>query len=163
MARERAEEGRELMATARDIMTRDPVTIVPTLGVKDAARLMVERGVGALPVLDGDRLVGLVTEGDLIMKDVKVEFPSYIHLLGGFLLYPPDTQRMESELKKAVAATVEDVMTQEPVTVDEGMSVEDVATLMVEREVSKLPVLSGGRLVGIISKSDIVRSIAMEE
>ncbi len=148
--------------TARDIMTKDPLTVSADLSVTDAARLMVENRVGALPVLAGEELIGLVTEGDLIMRDVKVEFPTYLHLLDGFIMYPPATARFESELKKAVGATVEDVMSTDPVTVEANTSVSDVATLMVDRDVSRVPVLEGGKLVGIISKSDIVRSLIAE-
>ncbi|HHJ98396.1 CBS domain-containing protein [Anaerosoma tenue] len=148
--------------TARDIMTKDPITVERDLSVTDAARMMVESRVGALPVLDGDALIGLVTEGDLIMRDVKVEFPTYLHLLDGFIMYPPATARFESELKKAVGATVEDVMSADPVTVQADALVSDVATLMVDRDVSRVPVLDGDRLVGIISKSDIVRSLIVE-
>lgn len=147
---------------ARDIMTPDPVTVAGDLSVTDAARLMVEKRVGALPVIEGGQLVGIVTEGDLIMQDVKVEFPTYLHLLDGLIMYPPATARFEAELKKAVGATVADVMTAEPVTVQADLSVADVATLMVDRDVSRLPVLEGDRVVGIISKSDIVRSLLTE-
>ncbi len=150
-------------STARDIMTPDPVTVTPDMSVTDAAHLMVEKRVGALPVLGNDgALVGLVSESDLIMQDVKVHFPTYIHLLGGFIFYPGSTDRFEHELKKAVGATVGDVMIAEPMTVDVSASVSDVATLMIDSEVGRVPVMDGGRLVGIVSKSDIVRSIASE-
>jgi CBS domain-containing protein len=140
-------------------MTPDPVTVGRDLSVTEAAKIMVEQRIGALPVVEDDRLVGIVTEGDLIMQDVKIEFPTYIHLLDGFIMYPPATARFESELKKAVGATVADVMTSEPVVVQATTPVEDIATLMVDRDVSRLPVLDGEKVVGIISKSDIVRSI----
>jgi CBS domain-containing protein len=149
--------------TAREIMTPDPITVSPDLPVTDAAHLMVEKRVGALPVLDADgALAGLVTEGDLIMQDAKVHFPTYLHLLGGFVFYPGSTDRFESALRKAVGATVADVMTTDPLTVAPDATVEDVATLLVEREVSRVPVMDAGRLIGIISKSDIVRAIASE-
>jgi CBS domain-containing protein len=148
--------------TARDIMTTDPMTVTGELSVTDAARLMVENRIGALPVLAEGKLIGIVTEGDLIMRDVKVEFPTYLHLLDGFIMYPPATARFEAELKKAVGATVEDVMTAEPVTVQVGTTVGDLATLMVDRDVSRVPVLDGETLVGIVSKSDIVRSLIAE-
>ncbi|MRR12365.1 CBS domain-containing protein, partial [bacterium] len=125
-------------------------------------RLMVEKRVGALPVVDGETLVGIVSEGDLIMQDVKVEFPTYLHLLDGFIMYPPATARFESELKKAVGATVEDVMTEDVVTAQVDMTVSDLATLMVDRDVSRVPVLDGEKVVGIVSKSDIVRSLIAE-
>jgi CBS domain-containing protein len=145
--------------TVRDIMTTDPITVQPSMSVTDAARLMVDKGIGALPVVEGNKLVGLVTEGDLIMKDIRLEYPTYIHLLDGFIMYPPSTTRFEHELKKAVAATVADVMTREPHSVQAGSSVEDVATLLVDRDVSRLPVLDGDELVGIVTKSDVLRSI----
>jgi len=148
--------------TARDIMTPDPVSVSRDLSVTEAARIMVDQRIGALPVVEEGRLIGLVTEDDLIMQDVKVEFPTYIHLLDGFIMYPPATARFESELKKAVGATVADVMTAEPVTVQVDTPVGDVATLMVEQEVDRVPVLDGERLVGIVSKSDIVRSLIAE-
>ena len=145
--------------TVRDIMTPDPVTIEPAMSVTDAARLMVDRGIGALPVVKERELVGLVTEGDLIMKEIKLEYPTYIHLLDGFIMYPPSTTRFEHELKKAVAASVADVMTREPFTVQASASIEDVATLLVDRDVSRLPVLEGDELVGIVTKSDVLRSM----
>lgn len=145
--------------TVRDVMSPDPITIGPDATVTEAARLMVEMRIGALPVLEDDRLIGIVTEGDLIMQDVKLEFPTYLHLLDGFIMYPPATARFETELKKAVAADVRTVMTEDPVTVQASASLEDAATLLVERDVSRLPVLDGDRLVGVISKSDIVRSL----
>jgi CBS domain-containing protein len=145
--------------TAREIMTPEPVTIGPDMAVTDAARIMVDAKIGALPVVESGELIGLVTEGDLIMGDVRLQFPTYIHLLDGFIMYPPATSRFEHELKKAVAAKVRDVMTAEPVTVQASATLEDVATLLVDREVSTLPVLDGDELVGIITKSDVVRSM----
>ncbi len=162
MTSESEETSGGLGKTAGDIMTPDPITVTPETSVTDAAHLMVDNGVGALPVLDGDRLVGIVTEGDLIMQDVKLEFPSYIHLLDGMIMYPPATARFEDELRKAVAATVAAVMTEDVVTVEVDAPVEDVATLFVERDVSRMPVLAQGRLVGIVSKSDVVRSLVEE-
>lgn len=146
-----------------DIMTPDPVTVGPELSVTEAARIMVDKKIGALPVLEGDRLIGMVTEGDLIMQDVKLEYPTYLHLLDGLIMYPPSTARFESELKKAVAADVRTVMTEDPITVQSDAPVEDAATLLVDRDVSRLPVMDGDRLVGIVSKSDVVRSLLVEE
>ena len=146
--------------TARDIMTPDPVTVGPDETVTDAAHLMSERHVGSLPVVDDGRMVGFVTEGDLIMQDVKVHFPTYLSLLGGYIFAPGADDRFEAALRKAVAATVRDVMTREPLTVTPEALVTDVATLMVERDVARIPVVEGDRVVGVVSKSDIVRSLA---
>lgn len=146
--------------TARDIMTPDPVTVGPDTTVTDAAQIMTGKHVGALPVVEGGRMVGLVTESDLIMQDAKVHFPTYLSLLGGYILWPGSTERFEDSLRKAVGATVADVMTREPVTVTPEATVSDVATLLVERDVSRVPVLDGDTVVGIVAKHDIVRSIA---
>jgi CBS domain-containing protein len=145
--------------TARDIMTPDPVTIGPDVSVTDAAHLMLTRRVGALPVVREDALIGLVTEGDLIMQDAKVHFPTYLSLLGGYIFAPGASDRFESALRKAVGATVGDVMTAEPITVTPDALVTDVATLLVERDVARVPVVENDRVVGIVSKSDIVRSL----
>jgi CBS domain-containing protein len=144
---------------ARDIMTPDPVTVAPETTVTDAARLMSERRIGALPVVEKGRMIGLVTEGDLIMQDVKVHFPTYLSLLGGYVFAPGASDRFESSLRKAVAATVNDVMTREPVTVTADALVTDVATLLVERDIARVPVMDGDAVIGIVSKSDIVRSL----
>lgn len=149
--------------TVRDVMVTDLVTVGPDMSVTEAAHLMVDKRIGALPVIEGDDLIGIVTEGDLIMQDVKLEFPTYLHLLDGYILYPPSTAKFESELKKAVAATVRDVMTPDPLTIQVGAPLEDAATMLVERDVSRLPVLDGEQLVGIVSKSDIVRSLLLNE
>jgi CBS domain-containing protein len=146
--------------TARDIMTPDPVTVGPDLSVTEAAHLMSEKRIGALPVVDKGRMVGLVTEGDLIMQDVRIHFPTYLSLLGGYVFAPGASERFESSLRKAVAATVADVMTREPITVAPDALVTDVATLLVERDVARVPVVEGDTVVGIVSKSDIVRSLA---
>jgi len=140
-------------------MTPDPITVGPDASVTEAAHLMVDNHVGALPVLEGERLVGIVTEGDLIMQDVKLEFPTYIHLLDGMIMYPPATARFEDELRKAVAASVRAVMTSDVVTVQSDTPIEDVVTLLVDRRVGSIPVLDQERLVGIVSKSDVVRSL----
>ena len=162
MTSETATSGTASRKTAADIMTRDPITVDPEVSVTAAAHLMVDNGVGALPVIADEKLVGIVTEGDLIMQDVKLEFPTYIHLLDGMIMYPPATARFEDELRKAVAASVKAVMTKDVITVQTGTSIEDVATLFVERNVSRIPVLDGGKLVGIVSKSDVVRSLVEE-
>lgn len=152
----------ERSVVARDIMTADPVTVAPDLLVTDAARVMVENRVGALPVLDGQKLVGIVTEGDLISQDLQLEYPTYIHLLDGMVMYPPVSAHVQDKLERAATATVRDVMTTRPFTVSPDAALEDVAELMVERGVGRILVTEGERLVGVVSKSDIVRSLIAE-
>ena len=146
-----------------DIMSTDVVTVDPTMTVTEAAKLMIENRIGALPVVDGGALIGIVTEGDLIMQDVKLEYPTYLHFLDGYIMYPPSTKHFESELKKAVAADVRAVMTADPVTIAPSATVEEAATRLVDKDVSRIPVVDDGNVVGIVSKSDIVRSLLGNE
>lgn len=148
--------------TVADIMTTDVVTVEPAITVTEAAKLMVDNEIGALPVVEDGKLLGIVTEGDLIMQDVKLEYPTYLHLLDGYIMYPPSTKHFESELKKAVAADVRAVMTVDPVTIQVGATIEEAATMLVDQDVSRIPVLNGTEIVGIVSKSDVVRSLLTE-
>ncbi len=150
------------MATkVADVMTRKVETVKPETGVKEAARIMSEKDIGALPVVDDSgRLVGLVTESDLIMQDVKVRFPSYFQLLDGYV-YLGSLSRFEQQLKKAVAARVADVMSTDITTAKSGATLEDVATIMVDKEISRVPIVDDeGKVIGIIAKHDLVRAIS---
>lgn len=151
----------ELRKTAKNIMTKNPITFTPTMSVKEAAKILAEKDIGGAPVLDNNgRLVGIVTESDLIVQDVRLRFPTYIELLDGYLYLPGSLEHFEEEFKKAIGAEVADVMTMEVITVDEGTSIEDIATLMVEEDIGRVPVMSGDRVVGIVTKGDIVRAIS---
>jgi len=151
----------QVKVKAKDIMTTQLITFKKDVPVKEAARVLSDAKIDGAPVVDDEgRLIGLVTESDLIMQDVRLHFPTYIQLLDGYIYLPNSLKRFEEELKKAVGATVGDVMSTEVVTVDENATVEDIATLMVEEDVSLLPVMSGNDLVGIVTKGDIVRAIS---
>lgn len=142
-----------------EVMTKDPVTVDAGLPVTDVARVLVEHGIGGVPVVENGRLVGIVTDGDLIMQDIRLEYPSYVQFIDGVFLSPAAVSRFEEKLRKAVGAKVGDVMTTEVVTVGPDATVEDAATLMVENRISRVPVVDGDTVVGIVSKADVVRSM----
>lgn len=143
-----------------EIMTKDLITVKPSDSVKDAAKIIVEKRIDGIPVVDDDNnLVGLITEGDLIMADVKMHFPTYIHLLDGYI-YLGSLKKFEQELKKAVGAKIKNVMTKDVITTTKDETVEDIATLMTEKGISKVPVLDGKKLIGIVTKKDIVKAIS---
>lgn len=144
----------------REVMTTDVVTFSADMPVQEAMRALVEHGVGGAPVVDdGDRVVGMVGTDDLIVQETRLHYPTVISLFGSYLELPSSVRRFEDDLHKAVAATVGEVMTREPVTIGEDDTLEDAATLMHERDVSRLPVVRAGRLVGIVSRGDILRAI----
>ncbi len=147
------------MLRARDIMTQDVITISPDTTVEEAAKVLSENQISGVPVVKDNRLVGIVSERDIIMKDKKLSFPDYINILGG-IIYLGNLKKFEDEFKKYLSVTVEGLMTSNPKTVGPDATVEEIATLMVEKEINRLPVIDEGRLVGIITRADLVRKMA---
>lgn len=143
----------------RNIMSKNVIIVSPDTPVKEAAKIIADKGVGGLPVLEKGKLVGLVTEKDLIMPDVRLRFPTYLHFLDGYI-YLGSLRKFEKELRQAVGAKVRDVMSRNVVVARPDDSVEEVATLLVEKDISRVPVMEGKRLVGIVTKRDIVKSLS---
>lgn len=147
---------------AKDIMTKEVISTRPETTLDEVARILTENNISGLPVVDEDnRLVGIITEGDLLMKDSKVKFPSYINILGG-IIYLDSTAQYIEELKKTVAQKVEELMTEDVIMVNEAANNEEMATLMVEHNINRLPVVRDGKLVGIVSRADIIKSWAVK-
>ena len=147
------------MLHAKDIMTPNPVTVRPEIDILQAARLLLEKGYNGLPVVDAQGVLkGVLCQSDLISQQKRLKLPSLFTLLDGF--FPiSSTDAFERELKRMTATTVADAMSDEPVWVTPDTSIEDVATLMVDRKLHTLPVLDNGKLVGIIGKEDVLRAL----
>ena len=145
----------------RRVMTTDLLTFHPGDTVEEAARALSERRLGGAPVVDDEGvLLGLLEDDDLIVQDSRLHFPTVISVLGGYIQLPSSVSRFEADLRKAVGATVADVMDTDPATCTEDDTLETVATVMHERGVSRLPVVDGeSKVVGIVSRGDIVRAI----
>jgi CBS domain-containing protein len=144
-----------------EIMTRDVVAATPEMTVSEVARLMGEHDVSGLPVLDGDRLVGLVTDLDLIARHQEPETPSIFSFFGGFFTF--GEKEYEEEMRRILATTAAELMTTTVFSIREDATIEELAALMYEREVNPVPVLSAQRrLVGIVSRSDLVRLFVRE-
>jgi CBS domain-containing protein len=148
---------------AKDIMTVDVVFVKPDNTVEDVVKLLLEKKISGVPVVNDDKeVIGIVSEGDLIIRSQKLRSPSYIQFLGG-VIYLDDPEEFKEELKKAIAVKVEDVMTKEPITVEEDTQVEEIATIMYDAKINRLPVVKDDKLVGIVSRADIVRSLVKKE
>ncbi|MGH9247765.1 MAG: CBS domain-containing protein [Acidimicrobiales bacterium] len=144
----------------REVMTTDVITFSPDESVQSAVNRLIEKNVDAGPVVDDDgRVVGMLSTGDLIVQETQLHFPTVITLFGAYLELPSQHRHFEADLQKALGSTVREVMTPEPVTCGPDATVERAATLMHDRDVSRLPVVESDRLVGIISRGDIVRAI----
>jgi CBS domain-containing protein len=141
---------------ARDIMTSPVLAVAPDTTVREIAALLLERHISAVPVLEDGRLAGIVSEADLLHRHEigtdAHEHSWWLRLLGG------DTSL--SEYVKSHARLARDVMTREVISVPEGADVATVAKLLERHGVKRLPVLRGDRLVGIVSRADLVRALA---
>ncbi len=146
----------------KDVMTKNIITVKPDTPVKDIADIFLKHNIGGVPVVDENgELTGIVTESDLIVKDIKIHFPTYIQLLDA-IIYLGGIKRFEEEFRKAIGATAEQVMTKNVYTVKPESDIEEAATLMFEKHISRIPVVEGKKVVGIISKRDIIKSIVGE-
>jgi len=141
---------------ARDLMTTSLVVVPPETPVAGLAELLASRGISAVPVTNAEgKPLGLVTEGDLIRRLAEEKRGP----LGWFLALFGDRQRLADRFAKAHGAKAEDVMTRELVTVDEEANADDIARLMEKHQIRRVPVVQNGKLVGIVSRADLLRAI----
>jgi CBS domain-containing protein len=147
------------MLKAKDIMTKEVITVYPDTEITQAAHLLLDKHISGLPVVDKEgRLKRIICQSDLIAQQRKIPLPSFFILLGGTIPLT-SARHIEKEVKKMAAITVSEAMTPDPVSVDPETALEDIATLMVKRNIHTLPVLEKGWLVGIIGKEDILRTL----
>ena len=149
----------------RDIMDPDPVTVGPDADVQTVVGLLKEHELHGVPVVnEGGRCIGIITESDLVLTgdDGDLHLPHYIELFGG-IVFLESMDRYEERLRKAVAATAEDRMTADPVTIDANASVTEAARLISRSKHNRLPVVEHGRLVGIVTRIDVLDALTREE
>ena len=155
------------MLKVKDIMTRQVLTVSPETTVKEAAVLLAEKAISGVPVLKGDKIVGIFSESDVLRsikmtrKDLRLVYPSVSPL--GVAFQEEVTQREILEAySEAGKMPVGEVMTKDVVTVDPEMTVKDAVLKMMDRSINRLPVLDKGLLVGIVTRGDIIRGLAKE-
>jgi len=142
---------------ASEIMTREVIAVQPDTPVSEIARLLNRSDVSGVPVVDPNgTVVGIITELDLILRNARLHFPTYIRILDS-IIYLQDPRRYRQDLQRALGTTAEEIMTREVISITPDTDVEDIATLMVEKRVNPIPILEGKRLVGIISRADLIR------
>lgn len=147
------------MLTAKDIMTKDVTTVSPDMEIAHAARLLVEKGFNGVPVVDdAGKVVGVLCQSDLVAQQKKFPVPSLFTILDGVISFT-SSKNLEAEIQKITAATVADAMTPNPVMVGSETSIEEIASIMVDRHFHTIPVVDAGELVGIVGKEDVLRTI----
>jgi CBS domain-containing protein len=132
-----------------DVMTKDVVTLSPTMSLKEAAALLSERNIGGAPVVDGDEIVGVLSETDILYKE---RGPSSNERLVDRLF----SGQGAAEAAKVAAESVGDAMTSPTVTIDHWESVAATAEKMLAVRVNRLPVVKEGKLVGIVTRHDLI-------
>ena len=138
-----------------EIMTRNVVTVRPTASIRDAARALVEHAVSGLPVVDErGGVVGVLSEGDLIVRQKPRERTPW------WRVFFDDGERLAREYQKAEGTTVAEVMTRSVISIAPDMPIESAAVILDERRIRRLPVIADGRLVGIVSRGDLVKALA---
>jgi CBS domain-containing protein len=150
------------MLTAKDIMTRDVVTVTPETTIQQLAKLLVQNQISGVPVVDeSGALVGIVTENDLIRQNKRLHIPTVINFLDA-AIYLESSKKFAEEVDRVTATKVGDICIRKVVTITEADTLTDIATTMAEKKVHLLPVMSGSKVIGIVGKRDVVRAIAQQ-
>jgi len=147
------------MLRAKDIMTREVFSVTVDTDVQELSRLFVEKGVSSMPVMDDkERLQGIVTETDLVEQDKPLHIPTVVSLFD-WVIYLESEKNFREEVEKITARKVGDICSREPKTCDPDTPVNEIAALMVENKVHLVPVVEGDRVVGVVARLDIIRSM----
>jgi len=141
----------------RHIMTSVVVKVQPTTTVSEIARLMVRHQISGLPVVDQeDRVLGVVTELDMVARNARFKLPAFITFLDS-IIYLETPGHFRKRLEHMLGASAKDIMSGPAVTIEADATIEELAELMVDRRMNPIPVVESERLVGIVSRSDIIR------
>jgi CBS domain-containing protein len=144
-------------------MTTEVITVSPDMAIDEVAKILLNHHVNGVPVVNSNgQVIGLICQSDLIIQQKAFPVPSVFNLLGG-LVPLRRTEDFDREVRKMAAVKAVDAMTNDPVTVSPETSIMDIANLMVKKQFHTLPVVEGGKLVGIIGKEDVLRTILPSE
>ena len=147
---------------AMDVMTTNVITVGPDTPVQALATLLSERSISGVPVVDnGGKLIGIVSEGDLLHRTETGTERRTTRRRSRWLDSFASDQEAAREYVKEHGRTVGEIMTRELITVNETTELADVATLLETKKIKRVPVLRDGKLVGIVSRANLVRALAM--
>lgn len=147
------------MLKVADVMTTAVRTVKKETSIRELAELFANYKISTAPVVDDSgSLLGVVTETDLIEQDRNLHIPTVISLFD-WVIYLESEKKFEKELKKVTGQTVGDIFSAECTTVSPTTPVSEVADIMSREKIHAIPVLEGGRLVGIIARIDLIRSM----
>ncbi|MCE5194018.1 MAG: CBS domain-containing protein [Nitrospiraceae bacterium] len=147
------------MIKAKDIMTRDVVTVKIDTPLEELAEMLTKHKISGAPVVDNNgSIIGIVTENDLVSQNKRLHIPTVVRLFDAFVLLESPS-KIENEIKKITAVKVNDIYTKAVITVSPETDVEEIATIMSEKKVHLIPVVEDRKISGIIGKIDIINGI----
>lgn len=145
-----------------DIMTTDVVKAYPDTPVNQIARLMSDRQISGLPVVDdNDEVLGVITELDMILRNTRFKMPAFVTILDA-IIYLERPSHVRKRLEHMLGTTAREIMSSPAFTVGPEATLEELAELMVDRRMNPIPVVEANRLIGIVSRSDIIRLMAQD-
>ena len=141
----------------KDIMVKEVITINKKATIAEIARVLVANSISGVPVVDDEEvLVGIVSEGDLLHKETSPRLPDFINILGAIIYYN-GVEQYNEDFKKLTAGQADSIMTDIVVTVSPEEEIDKVAKLMLEHGIKRIPVVENDKIVGIISRRDIIK------
>ncbi|MBT5027739.1 MAG: CBS domain-containing protein [Nitrospinaceae bacterium] len=148
------------MKTARDIMTKNVVTVRKDQPISDLSQLFIKNHFNGVPVLDDTgKVAGVVTQGDLIEQNKNLHIPTVIALFDA-VLFIDSEKKFENDVKKLTGSIIEDIYQVDAITISMDAELNEITTIMANNDVHTLPVLDGDKLVGIIGKKDVIRALS---
>lgn len=149
--------------TARDIMVTDVISVGLDTSIEELSDILLKNRISGTPVVDeDDRLIGIVSEADIIVKDSDLHFPRIFKLLGG-IIYLESLNKFKKNLVKHMATKVKDIMTKKVKTAGPDTPVNKIADMMLEDNINRVPVIDeDNKVLGIITRADLVRTISMD-
>jgi CBS domain-containing protein len=147
------------MPKVADVMTRDVITVTPETTLRELASILSEKHINGVPVVDDKgNVLGVVCESDLVNQNKPLHIPTVFVILDS-VIPMENPWRLQKEFKRLAATTVGDIYSQPAVSISPDTDLSEVARIMSERRLYTLPVIEGGKLVGVVGKADIIRSL----
>lgn len=148
---------------AKDIMTKDVITLNPEMDLKEAAIIFLNNNISGAPVIDvNKRLVGVLTEGDLVRQQKPIQKPIFMVLLDGS--FPINYRKIQDDIDAIVAQKVEELMIKKVITAHEYADISELANLILEKGINRIPIMNDEeQLLGIVTRQDIIRAMYVRE
>ncbi|WP_099190025.1 CBS domain-containing protein [Tepidibacter mesophilus] len=146
--------------TAKDIMTSNVVVVNKDATIKEIAEIFLKNRIGGVPVVDEEnKIVGIISETDIIQKEKNVNVPSFINILQGYIFFD-SFKEVENDIRKIAAYKASDIMSKDVMTVNEDDSVDYVANQMINKSINRVPVVDENNYIkGIICRYDIIKAM----